>query len=642
MRRRDFLFSTLLLLADLALLNLVFFTAVFLRYSSRLFPEQGLRPPWQALLPMLGLTLFGLIPALWLSGGYRMPRRWGMNQAFPVAARALLVALPAIALTGFLLRAGVARAGLLITPSRFVAAFTALGLWIGLPLLRVLCGNLYLALYRRGVGLRRSIIYGEPQTSAAVAERIRVNPWLGESLPYLDISASPAQRPKSLTGTWLDQHKIDTIWLAYRQGSGGGWLPDLLAQPAARRYTWRMTLEHFEAFVSNELSLLTPAQVDAFYQHVRPAPPMPVGSVAFIGSRGVPASYGGVETYVEEISAHLVSLGYQAAVYCHTRYVTARGYHRGVELRFVPTLPTKHLETIIHSLLATLHVLLFCEEEIIHYQALGPATLAWLPRLVGRKSVVTVQGLDWQRPKWGWFARLFLRFGELASAYCPNAFILVSKILEERYSQRYHKNGYTIPNGFNPPEIRLPQRIRELGLQRDEYLLFVGRLAQEKGCHTLLEAYKKTRTDKALVIAGKATFANDYYRQLTQAADSLDRVHFLGHVQGETLQELYSNAYLVIHPSEMEGLSISLLEALSYHNCLLVSNAPENLEAVGGSGFTFRRGDSDDLARQLQSLLDDPNLIEQARAHLSAYSSRLHWEAVARQTAMVYEALGSY
>ncbi|MBN2305456.1 MAG: glycosyltransferase family 4 protein [Anaerolineae bacterium] len=356
--------------------------------------------------------------------------------------------------------------------------------------------------------------------------------------------------------------------------------------------------------------------------------------IVMIGSRGVPANYGGVETYVEEVGSYLAAHGFQVAVYCHPKYVTQRGTYRGMELRFVPTIPTKHLETIVHTILSTIHAL-WNGADIFHYHALGPTTLAWLPRLFGRKVIATVQGLDWQRAKWGRFARWYLKLGEWATCHFPHVTIVVSRKLQTYYAQRHRKPTVYIPNGHQPPQLKSPEQMLALGLTPDDYILFVGRLTPEKGCHTLLQAFARVRTDKTLVLAGQPNHDAAYYQELQRLATGPHRVYFAGFVQGDLLRELYSNAYLVVHPSEIEGLSVSLLEARSYGNCLLVSDILENLEVLDGHGYQFRVGNVTDLTERLQWLSDHPEAVQADRAK-ARQITQTDWDGVGQATLSVY------
>lgn len=641
LRYRTQIFAAGLFLADSLLLASVSAAAIALRYYSPFFTLTD-RAPWISILPFLGATALVMFPALWINGAYRLPRRWSLNEAAPLSIRTLLLLVPITVTLLFALRVGAAARNLVITPSRFVAGFVWAGLLVGILLLRLLAGRLLRNLYEHGHAQRRVVVVGDAQASARLANRILQNPWLGERVRWHVDHLSeldPAGWQRRLSQN-LQAGSIETVWLVPpREAPASEWLPPSLIAKDRARVQWRMLPEDFERFNAHALPSLSQAQRERVYQRLQHELALPLVRVAFIGSRGAPASYGGVETYVEEVGSHLVEIGAQVAVYCHTRYVSARGLHRGMELRFVPTLPSKHFETIIHTLLSTLHALL-CEEEILHYQALGPSTLAWLPRLVGRKAAVTVQGLDWQRSKWGRLARAYLRLGEWTSAHFPHLTILVSQTLAQHYHQRYHKSYTVIPNGFTPPRHRPAMRIKnELGLQERSYLLFVGRLVPEKGCHSLLHAFKQVNTDMQLVLAGQANHEGQYQARLEELAGDMHNVRLIGFVQGEILQELYSNAYLVVHPSEVEGLSISLLEALSYGNCLLVSNTPENLEASNHTAFSFQLGDPHDLAHKLQWLLDHPEQVGEMRARIRSFFNQANWRHVAEATWDAYQSV---
>jgi len=631
----------------LALLNLVFWAAIRIRFLGsfrffrRLLSFAGGGPLWNSLVCFLGLTHLTLFPALTVAGAYRVPRRWRLNEALPVVARALLLALPATTLLQFVVRFGVLRSGSVITPPRVVAFLVWAGLFLGLASVRLLAGRMQLALYRRGIGLRRAVVVADGAEAAWVADRVERSPWLGEHvLGRVGDRTGPdwLGNPEGLAEVVRRDH-VDVVWLAPPPDSDpDSWLPPLFFKPYGGRLIWRMLPQHFERFTAAGLAELSQEQRELFYLRLQHDIELPILRIAMLGSRGVPANYSGVERYVEEVGAHLAAAGAHVAVYCHTRYVSTRGKHRGMELRFVPAIRSKHLETISHTLLATLHALLH-EEEIIHYQALGPSTLAWLPRLFGRKVVVTVQGLDWQRAKWGPAARLYLKFGGWTAVRLAHATIVVSETLADYYAERYGKRPVYVPNGFELPTPRPPNLIRKLGLDKDSYVLFVGRLVQEKGCHTLLRAFAHVHTDRQLVIAGRAVYEGRYRKQLDEEARGLSSVHFLGFVRGDLLHELYSNAYLVVLPSEIEGLSISLLEALSYGNCVLVSNIPENLEAIRDGGYHFQAGDHADLARQMQRLLEHTDQVETMRSHVRTHLSIMDWSTVADATQKLYQSL---
>jgi glycosyltransferase involved in cell wall biosynthesis len=633
-RYRDEIIVVLLFLADLVCLGLVTGGAIYLRYNAPRLPYPRSPSLWGSHLALVGVISLTLFPALVLGGAYRAPRRWGANEALPVAFKALALAFPLSAALLLALRFGVPRGALVPTPSRLVVGLTWGGLLVGLTATRLLTGRAQLALYRKGRGVRRAIIVGDAPQATSLKQRLERHPWLGEQVVgRVGHKAGPDWLgPPANLADVLRRQRVDVIWLAPPAKPQAHWLPELLLEPQGDGLIWRMLPGDFARLAETALSQLPYPQLETFYQRLQHHLALPTLRVAMLGSRGVPANYSGVEKYVQEVGSYLARNGAHVAVYCHAKYVSQRGNYRGMALRFVPTIPTKHLETITHTFLATLHALLQ-GEEVFHYQAIGPATLAWLPRLFGRKVVATVQGLDWDRAKWGRLARWYLKFGEWATCHFPHVTIVVSQTLARHYAERHGKETVYIPNGFEPPVPQPARLLAELGLCEQDYVLFVGRLSPEKGCHTLIRAFAQVQTDKRLVLAGRATFDERYYERLLGEARGLDRVLFTGFVQGDLLRALYSNAYLVVLPSELEGLSVSLLEALSYDNCLLVSNVPENLEAVGSAGHSFRTGDSADLSRKLQWLLDRPEQVARTRAQVRARASGLmSWEAVAEMT----------
>lgn len=639
---RERILFVLLFCSDLACLILVAGCSIYLRYYSGLIPYIGIRPPWGSLISFLGVTYFVLFFALLLTGAYRMPRRWGMNEAQPVVTKALLLSFPVTTAIIFAVRFSAANSGLVVTPSRFVAFFVWIGLFPCLIAVRLLTGRLLLALYRRGTGLRRAIIAGDGPEATRLALRIKQNPWLGEHI-IGRVSHSPGANvlgPPDRLPALLREHHVGVVWLApSAHETTSLLLPPLLFEPGGEGLIWRVLSGHFTRFVEIGLSNVSLENRELLFSRIRHDLVLPTVRVAMLGSRGAPANYGGVEEYVEEVGSHLASRDAHVAVYCHRKYVSARGMYRGMELRFVPSLRTKHLEAISHTFLATLHALLH-EEEIIHYQALGPSTLAWLPRLFGRKIVVTVQGLDWQRSKWGRTARLYLKLGEWTAIHFPHRTIVVSKTLADYYYKRYGVNTEHIPNGCRLPESMGPELIKRFGLNRDSYILFVGRLVPEKGCHILLQAFSRVKTNKQLIFAGRASYEDAYVKQLRDLGEPLNGVQFIGFVKGNMLRELYSNAYIVVHPSEVEGLSISVLEALMYGNCLLVSNIPENVETVKDAGYTFQVGDVQDLARHMQMLIDNPENVKTMREKVKAHvSSLMDWQEVAEATLKQYQSL---
>ena len=640
-RHRDKIAAILLLLADLLCLILVAEGTIYIRYNAPLFPYPRTPSLWSSHLVLVGGIFLTLFPALILNGAYRAPRRWQANEALPVVLKAILLAFPISTALLFALRFGVPRSALVPTPSRLITGLIWIGLLASLTGVRLLAGRVQLALYRRGILMRRCIIVGDDPQATRLAQRIEHHPWLGEHIVGRaghEPSPDWLGTPENLAGI-VERHRVDVVWLAPPTDLRDHSLPPLLFEPKGSTVIWRALPQDWARFTETILPQLNFEQIELFHERLEHYLTLPTLRIAILGSRGVPANYSGIEKYIEEMGSRLCQEGAHIAVYCHIKYVSKQENHRGIELRFVPTIPTKHLETIIHTFLATLHALLQ-EEEIFHYQALGPTTLAWLPRLFGRKVVATVHGVDWERAKWGWVAQRYLKFGEWTTCHFPHATAVVSQTLVRYYAERHGKKTVYIPNGFEPPVRRPPHLIKETGLSENNYILFVGRLSPEKGCHTLIQAFAQTQSDKHLVLAGRASYDDVYYQRLLAEADGLDTVHFPGFVQGAVLQELYSNAYLVVLPSELEGLSISLLEALSYGNCLLVSDVPENLEVVRDAGYSFQNGNRDALVQQMQWLLDQPDQVQAMRARAQIRAAGLmDWQQVAKATQKLYRSL---
>lgn len=356
--------------------------------------------------------------------------------------------------------------------------------------------------------------------------------------------------------------------------------------------------------------------------------------VAFIGGRGLVSKYSGIEAYYEEIGKHLTQMGHKVTAYCRT-YFTPPGKERnGMRVVRLPTIRSKHLETLVHTFLSTIHVLTQpC--DVVHYHALGPALFSFIPRLAGKKTVVTVQGLDWQRKKWGRLASFVLRLGERGAVSLPTRTMVVSHVLQEHYGTVYKANTHYVPNGGVIRDWQVPRKILEWGIEPGNYILFLGRFSPEKGCHLLVDAYEKLDTDTTLVMAGASSYCEEYSRQLRAHAGA--RIKLLDWVSGEVLDELLTNAMIFVLPSDLEGLSLALLDAMGAGLCVLTSDVAENREAVDGAGFTFRRGDVSDLADRLRFLIANPAVREAAgQAAKRRVREHYQWPAIARTIEQVY------
>jgi glycosyltransferase involved in cell wall biosynthesis len=362
-----------------------------------------------------------------------------------------------------------------------------------------------------------------------------------------------------------------------------------------------------------------------------------------IGQKGYPPVGGGIERHVAELARRLAARGYLVDVYSRPHYSQASGDSDVPGLRVIrlPSLPTKHLDAFSHTLVSSLDVLRH-DTDIVHYHALGPGLLAWIPRWLGRRrTVVTVHGLDWQREKWGPVARGVLKLGEAASCRLPDRTIVVSRALQAHFRAQRGVETVYIPNGITPPGPVSLQPLRAAGLP-EHFVLFAARIVPEKGLHLLLAAHRDLPEDLRrafpLVVAGDAGFTRGYLEGLREQAHP--EVRFLGFVHGPLLEALFAGASVMVLPSTLEGLSVALLEAMAHGRCCLVSNIPPNLEAAGGCCAVFPSGSTAGLRDRLAELLRDgprrAQLGARARQHAEATYS---WDAVADQTVQLYRGL---
>lgn len=363
-----------------------------------------------------------------------------------------------------------------------------------------------------------------------------------------------------------------------------------------------------------------------------------------VGSRGVPATYGGIEHHVENLGARLAARGHLVTVYCRTNYGTGRvGSYRGMTLRHLPTVGTKHLDAVTHSAVSTVAAM-SAGHDIVHYHALGPGLLSPLPRfLSGARVVQTIHGLDDERAKWGPAAKVVLSTAGWLSARVPDATIAVSRALVDHYG-RLGRNAAYIPNGVDARTRRAASEItRRFGLTPGSYLLFLGRLVPEKAPDLLVRAFRELAGDRRLVIAGGSSFSDGYVERLRQLAGGDSRVLMPGYVYGEVLDELYTNAAAFILPSALEGLPLTLLEAASYGVPVVVSDIAPHLEVVGTEGpghRVFRSGDVGGLVDALRRSLANPDVERVGAAQLrERVMARYQWDQAATATEDLYRRL---
>lgn len=366
--------------------------------------------------------------------------------------------------------------------------------------------------------------------------------------------------------------------------------------------------------------------------------------IAMLGHKRVPSREGGIEVVVGELSSRMSRLGH--SVTCYNR----KGHHvagiefdieknnnsiSGVTIKEVFTIDKKGLAAITASFFASVSAA-FGKFDVVHFHAEGPCSMLWLPKLFGKKCIATIHGLDHQRAKWGKFASKYIMFGEKCAVKFADEIIVLSKNVQEYFLNEYGVETKYIPNGVSKPQLVNADLIKDkYNLDKDSYILFLGRLVPEKGITYLMEAFKKVNTSKKLVIAGGSSDTIDFENELKAMAD--ERIIFTGFIQGRMLEELYSNAYAYVLPSDLEGMPISLLEAMSYGNCCITSDIPECTEVVGEYGISFEKGNVEDLREKLQSVCDNPALVKHYKQIVSDYvCGKYNWNTVVNDTLRVY------
>ncbi len=367
--------------------------------------------------------------------------------------------------------------------------------------------------------------------------------------------------------------------------------------------------------------------------------------IAMLGHKRIPSREGGVEIVVGELAARMCHMGHD--VTCFNR----KGHHvsgaefdevsldtyKGVKLKNVWTLDKKGLAAMTASFSGAL-VAAFGKYDVVHFHAEGPCAMMWLPKLFGKKCVATIHGLDHKRAKWGRFASWYIRTGEKCAVRFADCIIVLSENVKQYFKNTYNRDTVFIPNGVSPAEHKEADEITKLyGLHKDDYILFLGRLVPEKGVKYLIQAYKELDTKKKLVIAGGTSDSEAHLCELHSLSGEDPRIIFTGFVHGRVLCELYSNAYVYVLPSDLEGMPLSLLEAMSYGNCCVASDIPECESVLGAFGVTFKQGDFQDLKDKLQQLCDDTQSVDFFKERSADYiCSRYNWDDVTKETLRLY------
>ena len=367
--------------------------------------------------------------------------------------------------------------------------------------------------------------------------------------------------------------------------------------------------------------------------------------IAVLGHKRIPSREGGIEIVVEELSVRMAKLGHQVTIYNRSgHHVSGKEFdahrlkeYKGTRMKYVPTIDKKGLAAMSASFFAAVAAA-FGRYDVVHFHAEGPCAMLWLPKLFGKRCVATVHGLDHQRAKWGKFASTYIMLGEKCAVKFADEIIVLSAGVQQYFLDTYGRKTRFIPNGVNRPVVCEAEIIKEkFGLEKDSYILFLGRLVPEKGLRYLIEAFKQVKTDKKLVIAGGSSDTDEFANELKELARDDSRIIFTGFVQGKELDELYSNAYVYTLPSDLEGMPLSLLEAMSYGNCCLVSDIDECASVVENKAFVFKKSDVTDLQSKLQEACDNKEQVKKYKNEAADYiCEKYNWDDVVERTLELY------
>ena len=359
--------------------------------------------------------------------------------------------------------------------------------------------------------------------------------------------------------------------------------------------------------------------------------------IAMIGHKRIPGREGGVEVVVEELATGLVKKGHQVYVYNRKKRGTRKiKEYKGVTVITVPTIERKSTDAVVYSFFATVHAV-FCGYDVIHYHALGPSVMLLLPHFLGIRTVVTVHGLNYKTPKWKGFGAKYIHWGEKITAKYADEIIVLSQEQQKYFQKKYDRETRFIPNGTTVYPIIKPKVISERwGLGEKKYVLFLSRIVPGKGLEHLLEAYAQIDEELPLVVAGASVYVDEFYTKIKNMAEQDSRVRLIGFVEGEILQELYSNAKLFVFPSEAEGMPMCLLEAMSYETPCLVSDISENMEVGKDYVAAFKVADVTDLRDKLKQQLKFPGNCR-TNGSREYIEKNYEWSKVVDRTVQCYQ-----
>jgi len=351
--------------------------------------------------------------------------------------------------------------------------------------------------------------------------------------------------------------------------------------------------------------------------------------IAILGTRGIPANYGGFETFAEHLSTRLAARGHEVIVYCRAHYTSPRQLeYKGVKLKVLPTIRHKYFDTVVHTFLSALHAMSARYDAALICNAAN-APFATLLRAVGTPVALNVDGLEHKRKKWNWIARGYYLMAERLATILPTETVTDARVIQDYYLANYRTRSTMIAYGAEV-ERRPDPMVRRWRVEPNRYVLYVSRLEPENNAHLVIEAFKRVKTAHKLLIVGDAPYAREYIKDLKARARRDRRIIFTGFVFGRDYRALQQNAYCYVHATEVGGTHPALLEAMGFGNCVLTLDAPENIEAIGDAGIAYK--DEQDLAEKLQRVLRDGSLVHSFRNRAQARAQEFYdWDFVVDQ-----------
>ncbi|MBN1559550.1 DUF1972 domain-containing protein [candidate division KSB1 bacterium] len=352
--------------------------------------------------------------------------------------------------------------------------------------------------------------------------------------------------------------------------------------------------------------------------------------IAVMGIRGIPANYGGFETFIENLAPRLVARGHEVTVYGRSNMIDYKGeFYKGVRIKILPTISHKYLDTVMHTFICTLHSF-FTRYDVVFICNSANAIFTIIPRLMRKAVVLNVDGLEWKRQKWNWAGKMFYKISEFLATFLPNEIVTDALDVQRYYQEKFNKKSTFIPYGAPEEEIDSTTVLQQYNLQPRDYVLYVSRMEPENNAHRVVSAFEKVSTDKKLVMVGDAPYSTNYIADLKKTTDP--RIIFTGYVFGEGYKQLQSNAYYYIQATEVGGTHPALVEGMGYGNCILANDVPEHREVLGDAGVYFSRTDLGDVVRKMQFLFDNPQLVEERRSVvLQRVRANYNWGRITRQ-----------